>query len=84
MYTISQLNKQHQTLNDHIQWIQDHIEKSRAARYINLRTWDIDECCDCHVLLNRIEYELTKILNRLLALRDRVCMEKLKHPDFVM
>lgn len=84
MYKLSQLNKRHETLNLHIQWVQDHIEKARAARYINLRTWDIDQCCDNHVLLNSIEFELTKILDKLLTLRDRVCMEKLKHPDFVM
>lgn len=89
MYTLAYYDKQHDTLNANIDCLAQAIEQIQAASYYTMKTESIYNTNDevqqmirDYVYLGRLEDDLRRLLCRMHKMRDKVCMAKLRHPDF--
>ena len=89
MYTLAYYDKQHDTLNANIDCLEQAIEQIQEASYYLMKTESIYNTIDevqqmirDYVYLGRLEDDLRQLLRRMHKKRDKVCMARLRHPDF--
>jgi hypothetical protein len=91
MYTLDELNTKHDSILRQIDFLENDLQSTLAARWYTIRREsrynepdeieDIKKDLDA---LQRIEDTIEDILHNMRKIEHRIIMAKLRHPDFKM